>query len=124
MESPYNASLINADHGSASLRASDPALSLLPGQENTAILGFYVNATSAVSKHLYQNTSSSCCFISAFQVAFFIATVAFDIPAPVLPLITHACRTQEPVCPSPPFPLLQHSRQAKVFLYTAPDAHR
>lgn len=56
VESPYNASLIHAGRGLASLRATDPALSLLPAQENSAMLGYYVNATSAVSKHMLLNT--------------------------------------------------------------------
>lgn len=48
LENPYNVSLVDIANGRASLRATDPALSLQPSRLNTAIIGFYVNATSMV----------------------------------------------------------------------------
>lgn len=48
VEKPYNVSLVDTANGRAGLLATDSALSLQPDRQNTASIGFYVNATSMV----------------------------------------------------------------------------
>ncbi len=94
LENPYNVSLVDVDQGRAGLLATDPVLSLQPARQNTAIIGFNVNATSMVRMLPHQ----ACCHLVeqvhnfvVIALCYGVSSLSSDIRCPSQSLSIYIC---------------------------------